>query len=698
MAGNSFVRRHWSLGVSNITRSVLARVHDLIDAPSPQAKMFTAVSGGINGSALEPARLWALAGLLFASGGICLDRLHPGNPSTTILYITALLLGAHDRNPRAVMIWASSCLLLDWTCGGKFNEIALLSPQKLVSLVSIVAIALTLFYQRKRHRDQLRMFGNAVDERQELADALPHVVWGTNASGGCEFLNDRYTETFGILRSKGIQEQSWADPIHPGDRGKMYNAWRSAVENGNSYYTAHARMRMNDGSYRWMESIGRSVRSAETGETLKWFGSLVDVQNQVEDREAIKRLQFDLQAISDQCESRLGEADEKLRAIFETREIGWIEYDVNFVGNLSQSLRLRGVSDVREHLARYPADTEELSKGIRLLNASQLALSSLGFKSLADMASERAHSGHKSMIDLETAILTALVKQATTTCGMAKLSDAGGLTRVFPFTVSILEKGIAKVSLIDTSLSDDRAKAAGNARIELARVNRVAAASALAASLIHQISQPITAISLDVATATRLLASSGESSSAAVIKVMERLRWNTQRLSYIGTTTRNNLRSGGQTRVQVDIVELTRRSFELLLDPLDGRQKDLTIVADETLPTIIADPLALQQVMFALLQNALEASKVTGEQPDISVAIKHKPRSSELDIAVADRGSGIQNEHTACVFDPFFSTKPNRLGFGLTVCQSVVEGFGGTLTLANRPGGGATAEFTLPLK
>jgi signal transduction histidine kinase len=54
-------------------------------------------------------------------------------------------------------------------------------------------------------------------------------------------------------------------------------------------------------------------------------------------------------------------------------------------------------------------------------------------------------------------------------------------------------------------------------------------------------------------------------------------------------------------------------------------------------------------------------------------------------------------EDLALAFDPFFSTRPNQLGFGLTVCQSVVEGFGGTLTLNNRRDGGAVAEFSMPL-
>lgn len=107
--------------------------------------------------------------------------------------------------------------------------------------------------------------------RQELADALPHVIWGTSTDGRCEFLNDRYTETFGISRSNAIKNQSWVDPIHPADLEKMHRSWRYAIGEGNSFYSAPARMRMNDGSYRWMESIGRPVRSTKTDDTLKCF-------------------------------------------------------------------------------------------------------------------------------------------------------------------------------------------------------------------------------------------------------------------------------------------------------------------------------------------------------------------------------------------------------------------------------------------
>ena len=547
-----------------------------------------------------------------------------------------------------------------------------------------------------RGRDpQPRVNGDA-SARQELADALPHVIWGTSTDGKCEFLNDRYTETFGINRSNAIKEQTWVDPIHPADLEKMQSAWRSAIGSGNSYYSALARMRMNDGSYRWMESIGRSVRSAKTGDTLKWFGSLVDVQNQVEDCETIARLQFDLQAISDEWERKSAGSEARLRTMFEPREVGWIDYDVNSIRSLSESLRAQGVMDVGDHLEKHPADILALSRGLTFIDASQHIVSLLGFDSFESMVARRVQSSH-TVGDVETEIITALVNGSATTCGIAKLADAGGVIKAFPFTVCILEGGVAKALFLDASVSEEHAEAAGRARVELARVNRVAAASALSASLIHQISQPITAISLDVATATRLI-ESGESGSAAVGKVMDRLRWNTQRLADVGTATRETLRSAPQTFEKVDIADLALRSYRLLLDPMGTDQESLKIVADEELPVIVADPVALQQVLFALLQNALDAHSLPGSSPNISVTISSVSRSREITVTVADRGPGIDKEHITLVFDPFFSTKTNRLGFGLTVCQSVVEGFGGALTLTNRPGGGALAQFTIPLR
>lgn len=563
-----------------------------------------------------------------------------------------------------------------------------------LAVVAIASLAIAFFCIRPRVPPNPAI--ETTDYRQELADALPHVLWGTSADGRCEFLNDRYTETFGIPRLEAIRDQSWVDPIHPDDRPKMYQAWRAAVDSGGSLYSAHARVRMNDGSYRWMESVGRSVRSSGSGEVVRWFGSLVDVQRQVEDRETISRLQFDLQTITDEYEKTLSYAEEQLSSVFQPREIGWVEYDIRTAQPLTDDLKKEGVVNVAAYLALKPSKAGDIRRAISACRASKHALSTLGYLRLADMISTWANTDGLRNLDVELAVLTALLDGVTATCGIAKLADAYGKTRTFPFSLWITEDGVARASFFDTEDSIERAEKAGAGRQELARANRIASASALSTSLVHEMSQPLTAISLDLATTARLVAM-GPSGTEAVEKMMERLRWNVQRLTEIGTKTREGLRPNRHSQQSIDIVELARRSLDLVLHPLGLKQAAVEISADSDLPLIVGDSVALQQLLCALLQNALEASSSEEWPSTVSLKISRPLHSTEVRISVWNGGPGIGEEHLALIFDPFFSTKPNRLGFGLTISQSVVESFGGTLSVKNRSGGGVVAEFSIPV-
>jgi PAS domain S-box-containing protein len=573
---------------------------------------------------------------------------------------------------------------------------AWLKPYDLAVPAAIALAVSVLLLLQKRRRGPPAPFVPPIDHRQEFADALPHILWGTGADGRCEFLNERYTETFGIPRTEAIRDQSWADPIHPEDRPKMYEAWRGAVENGNSNYSALARVRMNDGSYRWMESLGRSVRSSESGDVVRWFGSLVDVQGQVEDRETILRLQFDLQAIADECERTLALADDRARSLFEPREMTWVEYDIRSAMPIADELRIRGVADVARFVAENPLLEGNLRETIRIQRASDHASEILGFNGDPERLSECAGTGGRRKLDVEIAVLAAMISRMSTTCGIVELVNADHDVCPYPFSLWITDDGVARVSFFDTRGRDERTERAGLARQELARANRIACASALSTSLVHEMSQPISAISLDLATASRLV-SNGADSLPAIAKMMDRLRWNAQRLTDIGTRTRDSLKPSRLIRQPVDIVKLAERSRDLVLGPLDTSDALVTITADADISVVEADPVALQQVMCALLLNALESGGSTGRQAVVSVRISRPPSATELRISVSDRGSGISMEDLALAFDPFFSTRPNQLGFGLTVCQSVVEGFGGTLTLNNRSDGGAVAEFSMPL-
>ncbi|WP_223217325.1 PAS domain-containing protein [Rhizobium cauense] len=273
------------------------------------------------------------------------------------------MLGSVRARPLAIACWAVGCSCLIESNGSISAVLSAgrIGAYDLIALTAVVT-AVGVFACRRGGNRLPGQSSSRANERQEFADALPHVLWGTTADGRCAFLNERYTEMFGIPRLQAIRDQSWGDPIHPADRPKMYQAWRGAVENGSSSYSARARVRMNDGSYRWMESRGQSVRSPQSGEVVKWFGSLVDVQSQVESQEAIARLQFEVQTIADECEMALGRADERLRATFKAGEIGWIEYKIGLDSPTSDALNAHAATDIREYLEKHPSTAHELRR------------------------------------------------------------------------------------------------------------------------------------------------------------------------------------------------------------------------------------------------------------------------------------------------------------------------------------------------
>jgi two-component system sensor histidine kinase TtrS len=106
----------------------------------------------------------------------------------------------------------------------------------------------------------------------------------------------------------------------------------------------------------------------------------------------------------------------------------------------------------------------------------------------------------------------------------------------------------------------------------------------------------------------------------------------------------------------------------------------------------MADRVEIQQVLFNLLQNALDAM-ADGRG---SITVRSSGAEGMVKVAVRDSGPGLTAEAEARLFEPFFTTKPNGLGLGLSICRTIVESHGGRLWAAPNPQGGLTMRFTLP--
>jgi signal transduction histidine kinase len=113
------------------------------------------------------------------------------------------------------------------------------------------------------------------------------------------------------------------------------------------------------------------------------------------------------------------------------------------------------------------------------------------------------------------------------------------------------------------------------------------------------------------------------------------------------------------------------------------------------LPQVLGDRVQLQQVLMNLLMNGIQATKpVTGRRHELRIRSQEHGRDQIL-VAVEDSGTGIEQQNMDRLFSAFFTTKPNGLGIGLSICRSIVEQHGGDIWATRNSGAGSTFQFTL---
>jgi signal transduction histidine kinase len=131
---------------------------------------------------------------------------------------------------------------------------------------------------------------------------------------------------------------------------------------------------------------------------------------------------------------------------------------------------------------------------------------------------------------------------------------------------------------------------------------------------------------------------------------------------------------------------------------IEARHKDiaLTAVVEKDLPLVSADRVLIQQVLLNLLLNAIDVLGFQGGPRTVEVRAGRE--DDELTVRVKDSGGGIDAKNIDRVFEPFFSTKHEGLGMGLSISRSIIQEHGGRIrALNNADGPGATFEFTLPV-
>jgi len=150
-------------------------------------------------------------------------------------------------------------------------------------------------------------------------------------------------------------------------------------------------------------------------------------------------------------------------------------------------------------------------------------------------------------------------------------------------------------------------------------------------------------------------------------------------------------------RTLVDVNDAIREVLTLLHIELAEHGVLTKATLKEGLPRVMADRVQLQQVIFPLVSNAIEAMSSTVAGSRVLRLRSEATETGECIVAIEDSGPGIEPETLKRIFEPFFTSKSKGMGMGLSICRSIVEAHGGRLTAASAEPRGAIFEILLPL-
>jgi C4-dicarboxylate-specific signal transduction histidine kinase len=236
-----------------------------------------------------------------------------------------------------------------------------------------------------------------------------------------------------------------------------------------------------------------------------------------------------------------------------------------------------------------------------------------------------------------------------------------------------------------------------NMQMELAHANRAATMGQLTASIAHEVKQPISATAANAAAALRWLGARPPNVDEAR-EALERIVNDAMRAGDVIGRIRNLIKKAPPRRESVDINEAVREVIDLTHSEAAKYGISMEVILDERLPAVPGDRVQLQQVMLNLIVNAIEAMSAMSEGPRALRISSAANAFNGVSIAVSDSGPGLPADRINHVFDPFYSTKPEGMGMGLSICRSIIEAFGGRLwATANAPRG-AVFQFTMPVQ
>jgi PAS domain S-box-containing protein len=517
----------------------------------------------------------------------------------------------------------------------------------LTRLVPAIQRALREAGERAERRKAEAALRRSERELRDVIETIPAMVFCTAPDGTNLWVNQRWIRYTG-LSGQETSGSGWKTTLHPDDSEEYVAKLQHALTTGEPFEN-EVRHRRGDGEYRWFLVRAEPLRD-EQGKIVNWYGNATDIEDRRRAEEALRESEQRFRDYAEIASDWLWESGPDHRFTRVSR----------LPGSWGVTAQFRGLK--RWDLA---ADREEEAEKWRdHIETLDMHQPFRGFRykmTRPDGAAAYVSVSAKPMFDAD---LTFLGYRGVT-------SDITAEVR-----------------------ADQAERALREAQDELAHITRVTTLGELAASIAHEISQPLAAIATDAGTGLRWL----DRDVPNLPEVRESFEHIVKAARHAGDVLgriRTLSRKAPSRKEALDVNEAIREVTTLTRAEMVRNRVELRTELDADLPAVQADKTELQQVLINLIVNAIEAMS-DGDRRDLLIA-STRHDANHVRLSVCDSGPGVDPAAADRIFQAFYTTKPAGLGMGLAICKSIIDGFGGQLFARSNAPCGTIFEFTLPV-
>lgn len=502
------------------------------------------------------------------------------------------------------------------------------------------------------------------------------------------------------------------ESVHVQARDGIIRRWNKASEDLYGWTAAEALGRPAKQFFDEIDVQGRTIPSAGTSDGV-WSGEarrrtrlgeelLLEVRRQwwvdpaggsvlIETARDITR--------SRAADEALRKSEHRYRNLFQAMAASFWELDFSEVGAMLYQLKKSGaVADFADYFAKHPEFVRDMMRATRVVDVNDQTVALFGRGDKHEMLTNVEPYFPEASTDVYAGSVVGAISNQLNYSRQTRLRTIDG--QEFPalftacFPPDTMNKGTLLVGVIDLSREVAAQTALAQMQSEMAHAARVSMLGELAASIAHEVNQPLAAIAANASAGLRWL-QRDVPDLTEVNALTARIVADARRAADIVGRIRD-MASGvhhENTAVQVNAVVSDAAVF--LRHEIQSRDARVTLALAGDAADVLADRIQLQQVIVNLAVNALQAMDGAGTSPRW-LTLRTANKGERVVISVEDNGPGIRPENLPRLFDSFFTTRSRGMGMGLAIARSIIQGFSGTIRAENRPDQGARFIVDLP--